>query len=122
MHDVTTHNPRQEPAADPMTGTPPEERPEARHRRHGLQFGLGTVLLLAGGLAFGESRSYSQNREVMATAEQEPQASEHAGRCSKTRQQPHKGPGSAGNGKNDGIRVSGRTPARTVTAKRPAAA
>ena len=52
MHDVDTHDCQCEPAADPITGKPPEERHDARHRRGGLLLGLGTFVLVAGGLAF----------------------------------------------------------------------
>jgi RND family efflux transporter MFP subunit len=70
MNDVATHNRQHEPAVDRKTEKAPKDRPDTRRRWGGLLFGLGAFLLLAGGLAFGASRSYSQQREVMATAEQ----------------------------------------------------
>jgi RND family efflux transporter MFP subunit len=68
MHEVDIHD-RAEVDVDYKIGNPPKNRPEARRRRGAVVFGLGTFLLLAAGLAFGASRSYSQQREVMATAE-----------------------------------------------------
>src|SRR5260370_42492150 len=43
---------------------------DTRRSRGPVLFGLGVFLLLAEGLAFGVSLSYSQQRVVMATAEQ----------------------------------------------------
>jgi RND family efflux transporter MFP subunit len=70
MNDVDTHDRQHEPAVDRKTGKAPKDRPDTSRRWGGLPFGVGAFLLLAGGLAFGASRSYSQQREVMATAEQ----------------------------------------------------
>jgi RND family efflux transporter MFP subunit len=70
MNDVDRNNRHHEPVVDPKTWKVPSDRPDAGPRLGGLLFGLGAFLLLAGGLAFGASRSYSQYREVMATAEQ----------------------------------------------------
>jgi RND family efflux transporter MFP subunit len=70
MNDVDTHNRQHEPAVDRKTEKAPKDRPDTRRRWGGLLFGLGAFLLLAGGLATGASRSYSQQREVKATAEQ----------------------------------------------------
>jgi RND family efflux transporter MFP subunit len=70
MNDVDTHDRQHEPAVDRKTGKVPKDRPDTSRRRGGLPFGVAAFLLLAGGLAFGASRSYSQQREVMATAEQ----------------------------------------------------
>lgn len=69
MNDVD-RNCRHEPVVDPKTQKVPRDRPDAGPRLGGLLFGLGAFLLLAGGLAFGASRSHSQHRELMATAEQ----------------------------------------------------
>jgi RND family efflux transporter MFP subunit len=44
--------------------------PDARTRWGGRVLGLGAFLLLAAGLALGASRSYSQQRQVIAAAEQ----------------------------------------------------
>ena len=44
--------------------------PDAGHRLGGRVLELGAFLLLAAGLALGASRSYSQQRQVIATAEQ----------------------------------------------------
>jgi RND family efflux transporter MFP subunit len=49
---------------------PPKPRPRVRRLCVGRLFGLGALLLLAGALAFGASRSYSRQQEVMASAEQ----------------------------------------------------
>ena len=70
MNDVDTHDRQHEPVVDRKTGKAPKDRPDTSRRWGGLPFGVGAFLLLAGGLAFGASRSYSQQREVMATAEQ----------------------------------------------------
>src|SRR6516225_5257465 len=70
MNEVDIYNREHESAVDRKTGKAPKDRPDTRRRRGARLFGLGALLLLAGGLAFGASRSYSQQREVMATAEQ----------------------------------------------------
>ena len=49
----------------------PKHRREARRRWGGRLFALGGFLLLAGGLSLGAWRHYSQQRQVMATAEQQ---------------------------------------------------
>src|SRR5215831_20076823 len=49
----------------------PKDRREARRRWGGRLFALGGFLLLAGGLSLGAWRLYSQQRQVMATAEQQ---------------------------------------------------
>ena len=70
MNDVDTHDRQRDLTIDRETGKPPKDRRDARHGWGGPVFALGTFLLLAGGLAFGASRSYSQHQQVMATAEQ----------------------------------------------------
>ena len=70
MNEVDIYNREHESAVDRKTGKAPKDRPDTRRRRGGRLFGLGVFLLLAAGLAFGASRSYSQQRQVMATAEQ----------------------------------------------------
>ena len=60
MNDVDTHNRQYEPAVDRKTEKAPKDRPDTRRRWGGLLFGLGAFLLLAAGLVFGASRSYSQ--------------------------------------------------------------
>jgi RND family efflux transporter MFP subunit len=70
MNDVNTHDRQHEPAVDRKTEKAPKDRPDTSRQWGGLPFAVGAFLLLAGGLAFGASRSYSQQREVMATAEQ----------------------------------------------------
>jgi RND family efflux transporter MFP subunit len=70
MHEVIARNHEDESLLDRIIDKPPKDRPAARRRRGGHLFGLGAFLLLAGGVAFGESRSFSQQREVLATAEQ----------------------------------------------------
>jgi RND family efflux transporter MFP subunit len=69
MYELDTHTREQESAVGRKIGTPPKDHP-SRPRWGRVLFGLGAFLLLAGGLAFGASRSYSQQREVKATAEQ----------------------------------------------------
>jgi RND family efflux transporter MFP subunit len=64
-----TRNGQREPAVGCKTENAPNDRPDTRRRWSRLLFGVGALLLLAVGLAFGASRSYSQQREVMATAE-----------------------------------------------------
>jgi hypothetical protein len=51
------------------TGNAPKQR--RRRRWGGRLFAFGGFLLLAGGLSLGARGSYSQQRQVMATAEQE---------------------------------------------------
>jgi RND family efflux transporter MFP subunit len=70
MHDIDIPDREQQPAVDYQAAKTPLDHPDARARWGGRVFGLGAFLLLAGGLAFGASRSYSQQRQVMATAEQ----------------------------------------------------
>jgi RND family efflux transporter MFP subunit len=69
MNDAGTHDRWQEPIVDRNTGKAPNDRPDARGWG-GLLFGLSAFSLLAGGLIFGESRSYSQQGKVIATSEQ----------------------------------------------------
>ena len=69
MYEAETHNRADESAIGREIGTAPKD-PPARPRWGRALFGLGAFLLLAGGLAFGASRSYSQQRVVTATAEQ----------------------------------------------------
>src|ERR1700719_890850 len=64
-----TRNGQREPAVGRKTENAPNDRPDTRRRRSRLLFGGGAFLLLAVGLAFGTSRSYSRQREVMATAD-----------------------------------------------------
>ena len=70
MHEIDTRDREHESALDRKTTDAPKEMPDARGRRGARLFGLGAFLLLAAGLAFGASRSYSKQREVTATAEQ----------------------------------------------------
>jgi len=69
MYELDTHTREQESAVGRKIGTAPKDHP-SWPRWGRVLFGLGAFLLLAGGLAFGASRCYSQQREVMATAEQ----------------------------------------------------
>jgi RND family efflux transporter MFP subunit len=69
MYEAETHDRADESAIGREIGTAPKD-PPARPRWGRALFGLGAFLLLAGGLAFGASRSYSQQRVVTATAEQ----------------------------------------------------
>ncbi len=70
MHEIDTRDREHESALDRKTTDAPKEMPDARGRRGARLFGLGAFFLLAAGLAFGASRSYSKQREVTATAEQ----------------------------------------------------
>jgi RND family efflux transporter MFP subunit len=70
MFELDTHTRAHESTFDDETGKASKDRPDTRRRWGGRLFGLGAFLLLAAGLAFGASRSYSQQREVMATAGQ----------------------------------------------------
>jgi RND family efflux transporter MFP subunit len=65
-----TRNRQHEPALGGKTEKAPSDRPDTRRRWGRLLFGGGAVLALAAGVAFGTSRSYSQQREVLATADQ----------------------------------------------------
>jgi RND family efflux transporter MFP subunit len=64
-----TSNRQREPAVGRKTEKAPNDRPDTRRGWSRPLFGGGAFLLLAVGLAFGTSRSYSQQREVMATAD-----------------------------------------------------
>ena len=57
------------PAVERETGNAPKQR--RRRRWGGRLFALGGFLLLAGGLLLGARGNYSQQQQVMATAEQE---------------------------------------------------
>jgi RND family efflux transporter MFP subunit len=67
MNDI--RNRQHEPAIGRKTEKAPNDRPDTRRRWSRLLFGGGAFFLLAVGLAFGTSRSYSQQREVIATAD-----------------------------------------------------
>jgi RND family efflux transporter MFP subunit len=69
MHDTVTRNREHDQTVGRQTGKAPKDSPDTR-RRGARLFGLGAFVLLAAGLAFGASRSYSQQREVMTTAAQ----------------------------------------------------
>jgi RND family efflux transporter MFP subunit len=70
MHEMFSDNGPHEAATDRKSEKFPKNRPTAKHAWRGVLVGLGAFLLLAGGLALGESRSNTQQRQVMATAEQ----------------------------------------------------
>jgi RND family efflux transporter MFP subunit len=70
MHDIVTRDRENDPIADHEIGKEQKDSSDAQRRRGARLFGLGTFALLAAALAFGASRSYSQQREVTATAEQ----------------------------------------------------
>jgi RND family efflux transporter MFP subunit len=70
MHELDARDRADESVIDRTIGEASKDRPDTRRRRGAQLFGLGAFLLLAAGLAFGASRSYSQQRQVMATAEQ----------------------------------------------------
>ena len=64
-----TSNRQREPAVGRKTEKAPNDHADTRRRWSRLLFGGGAFFLLAAGLAFGTSRSYSQQREVIATAD-----------------------------------------------------
>jgi RND family efflux transporter MFP subunit len=64
-----SRNRQREPAVGRKTEKARNDRPNTRRRWSRLLFGGGAFLLLAVGLAFGTSRSYSQQREVIANAD-----------------------------------------------------
>ena len=64
-----TCNRLDEPAVGRKTEKAPNDRPDSRRGWSRLLFGGGAFLALAVGLAFGTSLSYSQQQEVMATAD-----------------------------------------------------
>src|ERR1700739_2902970 len=64
-----TCNRQCEPAVGRKSEKALNDRPDTQRRWSRLLFGGGAFLLLAAGLAFGTSRSYSQQREVIATAD-----------------------------------------------------
>ena len=64
-----SRNRQREPAVGRKTEKAPNDRPDTRRRWSRLLFGGGAFFVLAVGLAFGTSRSYSQQREVIATAD-----------------------------------------------------
>src|SRR5271165_6730474 len=70
-----THGPadehREDRWVDRETQNPQKLRPGVRRRWGGRLFAAGAFLLLAGGVALGAWRHFSQGQEVMATAEQE---------------------------------------------------
>jgi RND family efflux transporter MFP subunit len=70
MHDIVTRGREHDPIADHEIGKDPKHSSDAQRRRGARLIGLGTFALLAAALAFGASRSYSQQREVTTTAEQ----------------------------------------------------
>jgi RND family efflux transporter MFP subunit len=66
-----TRNRLDNPSVDPDTENPPKHRPHVRRRWGGRLFALAGSLLLAGGLSLGVREYYSQQQEVMATAQQQ---------------------------------------------------
>ena len=77
MNDVPTRD--ESEALDHRTGPPPDHQTEkapkprlkARRRWGAPLVALGTLSLLAGGVALGASRHYAEHQHVMATAERE---------------------------------------------------
>jgi len=59
------------PAVEREIESPPKTRPRARRRWGGRLVALGGLLALTGGLSLGAWGNYSQQQQVMATAEQE---------------------------------------------------
>ena len=69
--DVITDYRLDDRPVDRDTQNPQKPRPKARRRWGARLFAAGAFLLLAGGVALGAWRHYSQQQQVMATAEQE---------------------------------------------------
>ena len=69
--DVFTDRHLDDRPVDRDTQNPQKPRPKVRRRWGARLFSAGAFLLLAGGVALGAWRHYSQEQEVMATAEQE---------------------------------------------------
>ena len=69
--DAIDRDRRDNPAVDREIESPAKHRPRVRRRLGGRLFALGGFLLLAGGLSVGVWGQYSQQRQVMANAEQE---------------------------------------------------
>jgi RND family efflux transporter MFP subunit len=70
MHDIVTRDREHGSSLDGKIPSAPKVGPDDPRRRGARLFALGALVLLAAGLALGASRSYSQQREVVATAEQ----------------------------------------------------
>jgi RND family efflux transporter MFP subunit len=70
MNNVNTNDRQHGLTVDCKTSIPSKDREIARHRWGAPGLAVGAFLLLGGGLAFGAARSYSQHRQVTATAEQ----------------------------------------------------
>src|ERR1700756_5283352 len=68
--DVIDRDRRDNPAVDREIKSPAKHHPQVRRRWGGRLFPLGAFLLLAGGLSLGVWGQYSQQQQVMATAEQ----------------------------------------------------
>jgi RND family efflux transporter MFP subunit len=76
MNDLSSPNwnhldRRDGPAVEGETGNAPKQRPRARRRWGGRLFALGGLASLAGGLWLGAWGQYSQQRQTIATAQQE---------------------------------------------------
>ena len=69
MNNGETSDRQGEPSVEHSTERPPK-RPNWRRRWGGRLLALGAFLLLGGGLAFGATHYYAQQRQVVATAEQ----------------------------------------------------
>src|SRR5258707_13577576 len=72
MHEIDARDRADESVLDRTIGKAPRDSPDTRPSRGPVLFGLGGLLLLADGLAFGVSRSYSQQRVGMPTPGQIP--------------------------------------------------
>jgi RND family efflux transporter MFP subunit len=71
MKDLATRDRSHDPTVRRNTERPLKERAGAGSAWGGRLFALVAVLALAGGLAWGTARTYSQHREVMAAAQQQ---------------------------------------------------
>jgi RND family efflux transporter MFP subunit len=69
MHEIDIHDHEHELAFHCKRVKAPVDQPDTRRRRNAGLFGLSAFLLLAAGLAFGASRSDSQQHQVIATAD-----------------------------------------------------
>jgi RND family efflux transporter MFP subunit len=70
MNYLELFDPQRVPATDRETVRPPTRRPDTRRRRGGRLLGLGVLVMLVGGLAFGAWRYFAQQREAVATSQQ----------------------------------------------------
>jgi RND family efflux transporter MFP subunit len=69
VNEIVRLERQRKPAVEPLPETPPAERQHSWRGRGGRWLGIGALLALIGGLAFGGWRYASEHRETMASAE-----------------------------------------------------